>query len=71
MKYLWALLAIVFLAFNALVGYLFVKEALTEKMAHKGFMLQSLPLLGGAVLILFCLPVLWQAARLLTARTTA
>jgi hypothetical protein len=71
MRYLWALLAIAFLALNALVGYLFVKEALTDKMAHKGFVLQSLPLLGGAALILFCLPLLWQAIRLLTARSTA
>jgi hypothetical protein len=71
MSAVWALLAIVFAVLNALVGYLFVKEALTEKMAHKGFLLQSLPLLGGAALVLFCLPVIWQAIRLLTARKAA
>ncbi len=71
MKYLWAVLALAFLVLNAVVGYLFVREALTDKMAHKGFVLQSLPLLGGAALVLFCLPLLWQAVRLLTARTTA
>lgn len=71
MSAIWALLAVVFAVLNALVGYLFVKEGLTEKMAHKGFILQSLPLLGGAVLILFCLPVLWNAIRLLTAKKTA
>ncbi len=70
-KHLFALLAIVFLALNALVGFLFVREALTDKMAHKGFILQSLPLLGGAALILFCLPLLWQAVRLLTVRPAA
>jgi len=70
-KYLWAVLALAFLVLNAVVGYLFVREALTDKMAHKGFVLQSLPLLGGAALVLFCLPLLWQAVRLLTARTTA
>jgi hypothetical protein len=69
MRFLWALLAIVFLALNALVGYLFVKEALTDKMAHKGFILQSLPLLGGIALVLFCLPLLFQAIRLVTSRT--
>jgi hypothetical protein len=68
MRVLWALLAIAWLAGNALVGVLFVREALTEKMAHKGFLLQSLPLLGGAALVVFCLPLLWQAFRLLTAR---
>ena len=71
MKYLWAVLALAFLVLNAVVGYLFVREALTDKMAHKGFVLQSLPLLGGAALVLFCVPLLWQAVRLLTARTTA
>ena len=71
MKYLWAVLALAFLVLNAVVGYLFVREALTDKMAHKGYVLQSLPLLGGAALVLFCLPLLWQAVRLLTARTTA
>jgi hypothetical protein len=69
MKFLVALLALVFIALNALVGYLFFKEALTDKMVHKGFILQSLPLLGGVVLILFCLPVLWQIVRLITARS--
>ena len=71
MKYLWSLLALIFVAANVLVGYLFMKEALTDKMVHKGFILQSLPLLGGAVLILFCIPLLWQALRLLTRPTTA
>ena len=71
MKVLVALLALVFVVLNAVVGYLFIHEALTEKMAHKGFVLQSLPLLGGIVLILFCLPLLMQAVRLLVVRTTA
>jgi len=67
-RFLVALLALLFIVGNALVGYLFFKEALTDKMVHKGFILQSLPLLGGVVLILFCLPVLWQIFRLLTAK---
>ena len=71
MRYLVALLALAWVVMNALVGYLFVHEALTDKMAHKGFVLQSLPLLGGAVLILVCLPLLWQAVRLLTSRSVA
>ncbi len=71
MKYLWVLLGLVFALLNLLVGYLFVKEAMTDKMAHKGFVLQSLPLLGGAVLVLFCIPLLWQVLRLLTTRSRA
>ena len=67
MRSLVALLALAWVVMNALVGYLFVHEALTDKMAHKGFVLQSLPLLGGAVLILVCLPLLWQALRLMLA----
>jgi hypothetical protein len=67
MRYLVAILALAWVVLNTLVGYLFVHEALTDKMAHKGFVLQSLPMLGGAVLILFCLPLLWQALRLMLA----
>jgi hypothetical protein len=63
-----ALLALVFAALNVWVGYFFVTTALTDKMAHKGFILQSLPLLGGIALIIFCLPLLWQAIRLVTVR---
>jgi hypothetical protein len=69
MKYLVALLALVYFALNAYVGYRFVTESLTDKMVHKGIVLQSLPLLGGAVLILFCLPLLWNTVRLITSRT--
>ena len=68
MRYLVALLGLIFVVLNAWVGYLFVTTALTEKMAHKGFILQSLPLLGGVALVLFCLPLLWQSVRLVTAR---
>ena len=68
MRFLVALLALVFSALTAYVGYLFYLEALTDKMAHKGFVLQSLPLLGGLALILFCLPLLWQIFRLVTSK---
>jgi hypothetical protein len=68
MRFLVALLAVVFALLNAYVGYLFFKEGLTDKMAHKGFLLQSLPLLGGLVLIIFCLPLLWNAFRLVTSK---
>ena len=68
MRFLVALLALVFAALNAIVGYLFFHEAMTDKMVHKGFVLQSLPLLGGLVLILFCLPLLWNAFRLVTTK---
>jgi len=68
MRFLVALLALVFPILNAIVGYLFFHEAMTDKMVHKGFVLQSLPLLGGLVLILFCLPLLWNAFRLVTSK---
>jgi hypothetical protein len=71
MRALFALLALVFALLNLVVGFLFVREALTDKMAHKGFVLQSLPLLGGAVLILFCLPLLVQVVRLVVTRPSA
>jgi hypothetical protein len=67
-RFLVAVLALLFIALNAAVGYLFFKEALTDKMVHKGFVLQSLPLLGGVVLVLFCLPVLWNIFRLVTTK---
>jgi hypothetical protein len=68
MKLLLAVLGLVFALLNVLVGYLFVAVALTDKMAAKGFVLQSLPLLGGVALILFALPVVWQSLALVVAR---
>jgi hypothetical protein len=68
MRFIVALLAVAFVALAAFVAYLFIHESLTDKMAHKGFVLQSLPLLGGIVLLLFCLPLLVNVVRLLVAR---
>jgi hypothetical protein len=68
MRQLVALLALVFALANAYVGYLFVTASLTEKMAAKGFVLQSLPLLGGLALIVFTLPLLWQCVSLAISR---
>ena len=68
MRYVVSLLALVFVVLAALVGYLLFHEALTDKVAHKGFVLQSLPLLGGLALLLFCVPLLVQAVRLLISR---
>jgi hypothetical protein len=69
MKQLVALLALLFALANVYVGYLFVTAAMTEKMAAKGFVLQSLPLLGGLALIVFTLPLLWQCVSLAVSRT--
>jgi hypothetical protein len=71
MRLVFSILVLAFLALNFLVGFLFVRESLTDKMAHKGIVLQALPLLGGLALILFCLPLLVNAVRLLVARATA
>jgi hypothetical protein len=68
MRPLVALLALIFAAANAYVGYLFVTAALTDKIANKGFVLQLLPLLGGLALIVFALPLVWQCVRLVFSR---
>ena len=71
MKYVVALLSLVFALATAYVGYQFATVALTDKMASKGFVLQALPLLGGLALIVFALPVLWQCVVLMVAKPPA
>jgi TRAP-type C4-dicarboxylate transport system permease small subunit len=68
MRFLVALLSLAFALATAYVGYLFVTIAMTDKMAAKGFMLQSLPLLGGLALIVFAIPLVWNCVALMVAK---
>jgi TRAP-type C4-dicarboxylate transport system permease small subunit len=71
MKFVVALLSLVFALATAYVGYMFMTAAMTEKIAAKGFVLQSLPLLGGIALIIFALPLLWQCVALIVVKPRA
>ncbi|MBV8720432.1 MAG: hypothetical protein JO020_04740 [Chloroflexi bacterium] len=69
MKYLWALLGLLYAVLSIYVGYLFITSAVGAKLTQKGLLLQVPPLLGGIALILLAVPLLWNCARLVTART--
>jgi hypothetical protein len=68
-KYVWAVLAVLYALLSIYVGYLFIVNATSEKLAQKGLLLQAPPLLGGIALILVSLPLLWNAVRLAASRT--
>jgi hypothetical protein len=63
-KYVWVVLGVLYALMSIYVGYLFVISAMEQKLGQKGFTLQAPPFLGGIALILFSLPLLWNAARL-------
>ena len=69
MKYLWALLGLLYAVLSIYVGYLFITSAVGAKLTQKGLLLQVPPLLGGIALIVLAVPLLWNCARLVTART--
>jgi hypothetical protein len=71
LRFLVALLSLVLALATAYVGYLFVTTAMTDKMAAKGFMLQSLPLLGGLALIVFAIPLVWNCVALVVSKPRA
>jgi hypothetical protein len=70
MKYVWALLGLLYALLNIYVGYLFVTAATGAKLSQKGVMLTAPPLLGGIALALLALPLIWNALRLATGRTS-
>jgi hypothetical protein len=70
MKYLWALLGLVYALLNIYVGYLFVTAATGAKLSQKGILLQAPPLLGGLALALLAVPLIWNALRLATSKTS-
>jgi hypothetical protein len=69
MKYLWALVALLFALLNIYVAYLFVTAAVGPRLSQKGLLLQAPPFLGGIALALLALPLIWNSVRLATART--
>ncbi len=68
MKYLWALVGLLYAVLSIYVGYLFITSA-TGRLVQKGPLLQVPPLLGGIALIILALPLIWNCLRLATART--
>ena len=69
MKYLWALLGLLYALLSIYVGYLFVTSAVGAKLTQKGLLLQAPPLLGGIALAILSLPLIWNCIRLATSRT--
>jgi hypothetical protein len=67
-KYVWALLGLLYALLSIYVGYLFITSAVGAKLSQKGALLQAPPLLGGVALIVLALPLIWNCARLVTAR---
>jgi hypothetical protein len=64
MKYLWALIGLLYALLNIYVGYLFVTAATGHGLSQKGLLLQAPPFLGGIALALLALPLLWNVLRL-------
>ena len=69
MKYLWAILGLLYALLNLYVAYLLVTAGTGAKLAQKGLLLQAPPVLGGIALAVLALPLLWNCARLATAKT--
>ena len=68
MRFLWALLGLLYALLAIYVGYLFFISGTGEKLTQKGILLQAPPILGGIALVILALPLLWNCIRLLTAR---
>jgi hypothetical protein len=68
-KYLWALIGLLYALLNIYVGYLLFAAGTGTKLAQKGIMLQAPPVLGGIALAVLALPLIWNSVRLATART--
>jgi hypothetical protein len=70
-KYLWALLGLLYALLSIYVGYLFVTAGTGARLAQKGLLLQAPPILGGIALVVLALPLIWNCVRLVTARGRA
>ena len=68
MRYLWAVLGLLYALLSVYVGYLFVMSGTGEKLQQKGAALQAAPLLGGIALIVLSIPLVWNSIRLATAK---
>jgi hypothetical protein len=71
MKYLWAVLGLLYAVLNLYVGYLLVTAGTGARLSQKGLMLQAPPVLGGIGLAMLALPLLWTCLCLATAKTDA
>jgi hypothetical protein len=67
-KYLWALIGVLYVVLNVYVGYLFIQSGTGARLSTKGILLQAPPVLGGIALIVLSIPLLWNCFRLVTAR---
>ena len=68
MKYLWALLGLLYALLNIYVVYLLFTAGTSARLAQKGIVLQAPPVLGGLALAVLALPLIWNSVRLATAR---
>ena len=71
MRYLWAVIGLLYAALNVYVAYLFVTAGTGARLAQKGLLLQAPPILGGIALVVLALPLIWNCVRLVTARGRA
>ncbi len=63
MRFVWAILGVLYALLAVYVGYLFITAATGEHLTQKGLLLQAAPFLGGIGLIVFALPLLWNCVR--------
>jgi ABC-type nickel/cobalt efflux system permease component RcnA len=68
-KYLWAILGLLYAVLNVYVAYLLVTAGTGVRLSQKGLLLQAPPVLGGIALALLALPLIWNCLRLVTARS--
>lgn len=69
MKYLWALIGLLYAVLNIYTGYVLFTAGTGVRLSQKGIMLQAPPVLGGIALAVLALPLIWNCVRLATART--
>ena len=69
MKFLWALIGLLYALLNIYAGYILVTAGSGAKLAQKGILLQAPPILGGLGLAILALPLIWNCIRLMTVRT--
>jgi hypothetical protein len=70
-KYLWAVLGLLYAVLNLYVAYLLVTAGTGPKLAQKGMLLQAPPVLGGIALAVLALLLIWNCVRLATAAEQA
>ena len=68
MRYLWAVLGLLYALLAIYVGYLFFTSGVGAKLMQKGIYLQAPPILGGIALVILAIPLIWNCIRLATAR---